>query len=585
MYEKGKLNKISCYWFIMICVLYFLRFLFLDADSRSYLLNQIQPIDEMYYNEIAVNIYNDGILKTILNGTGDVTIPNAKCYLIPNFITGIILNILGENYYALRLFNVIIGFLGMLFIGRIVRIVLKKFQSQELLVLLSMTIYVLDFNILIFTRSAVTIMPCIFAEIVMIYLGVKYTDNTIKQVFWLAFCSLFSFCVVYMGVSFFVMAVGIWCFYLFIKALISKNSAKKVAFSYFLGNLTALIVSEILSYAILREHIWRVILKTFLGFGDTIKGNVGSLNHIQRWIYNSLSFWMSNMFRYNPILLILFIASIVIWFLFYRKESRLRFILLLIGSHWLQTTILVNANESKSTISYGAILIFIFTILGTFTFENKWQEIGVTCRLVIFATSIFTAYFVKLAYRNVAHMFDQTILWNNIFVTTTVAVFLWGMICFGKKGKKYVIGVLTVLFFVNTCWLSVKYVYSNNTYDDKNMCIKIGEIAGDSVTVGGYPLGCALYNDTKPIFGIYNRYTEYGMDINYVDSMYAKLVNNYDELYYIGYVKDIDRLNNELLADTEYYFDEMYFFSRTYYVRIVHDADMGIYIKRLRKRM
>ena len=117
------------------------------------------------------------------------------------------------------------------------------------------------------------------------------------------------------------------------------------------------------------------------------------------------------------------------------------------------------------------------------------------------------------------------------------------------------------------------------------MCVKIGEIAGDSFTIGGYPLGCALYNDTKPVFGTYNRYTEHGMDIDYVDSMYAELVNDYDELYYIGYVKEIDRLNNELLAETKYYFEEVCYFSRTYYTYTEHDADMGIYVKRSRKRM
>ena len=585
MYEQSKLKKIKGYWFIIICTLYFFRFLFLDADSRPYLLSQIQPIDEMYYNEIAVNICNDGIGKTILYGTGDVTIPNAKCYLIPNFITGIIFNILGKNYYALRFLNVIIGFLGMLFIGQIVQIVCNTLKNQELLTLLSMTIYALDFNMLILTRSAVTIVPCIFAEIVMVWVGVKYIDKTIIQIFLLAFCSLFSFCVVYMGVAFFVFAVGIWSFLLFIKAIISKNNAKKVVLSYLLGNLTAIVVSEFLSFIILREHIWNVVLKTFLGFGDTIKANVGLLDHIRNWLFNSVSFWTSNMFRYNPILLILFAGSIVIWLLYYRKKSSMLFVLLVIGSHWLQTTILVNANESKSSISYGAVLIFSLSILGTFISEKKWEETGFICRMAIFATGILAAGFVMLGYRNVAHMFDQTILWNNIFGTATAAVLCWGCFVFGKKGKKYAVGALPVLFLANTCWLSAKFVYLNNTYDDKNMCVKIGEIAGDSFTIGGYPLGCALYNDTKPVFGTYNRYTEHGMDIDYVDSMYAELVNDYDELYYIGYVKEIDRINNELLAETKYYFEEVCYFSRTYYTYTEHDADMGIYVKRSRKRM
>lgn len=135
-------------------------------------------------------------------------------------------------------------------------------------------------------------------------------------------------------------------------------------------------------------------------------------------------------------------------------------------------------------------------------------------------------------------------------------------------------------FLINTSLLSAKYVYLGNTYDDRDMCIKVGNVAGSAATIGGFPLGCVLYNDTEPVFSTYDRYTEHGMDIGYVDGMYARLVNEYEELYYIGYAREISRLNDVLLAGTGYYFEEVCYFPRTYYAYNEHDADMGIYVKR-----
>lgn len=569
-------------WFIVICMVYFVRVMFLDADSQPYLLNQIQPIDEMYYNEIAVNICNNGIGNTILHGTGSVTIPNAKCYLLPNIFTGIFLSIFGKNYYGLRCLNIILGFFGMMFIGRIINIICGKFEKKETLAFCGMSIYALDFNILMLTRSAVTIMPCIFAEIVLIWLAVKYADREKKQIFFLAFWSLLSFCMIYMGVSFFVLAVGLWTLILFLRSVVAKSDVRGIIVSYLSGNVAAVLVSEIFSLIFLREHIWSVVLGTFLGFGDTIKAKVGFLDHLQKWAYNATSFWMSNMFRYNPILLIVFVCAVVICLMYYRKEAAAVFLLLLTGSHWLQTTVLVNANESKSTISYGAVLIFSIYILWMFVYEHKWEKMSRTRYLLIFISSAAAAYCVRLSYRYVAHIFDLRTLRYNIWGIAAAAVVLCGAACFYKKGRKYIFYAAFVLFCINTGWLSLKYVYGNQTFDDKNMCVEVGKIAGDSYTIGGFPLGCALYNETKPVFGTYNRYTDHGMDFDYVDGMYRQLADEYEELYYIGYVKEIDRLNDVLLADTEYYFDEVRRFPRTYYAYTEHDVDMGIYVKRKR---
>ena len=66
-----------------IFVLYFLRLIHIDADVISYALNQINPIDEMYYNEVAINIYNQGFIDSLRYGVGEVTIPNAKHIYYP----------------------------------------------------------------------------------------------------------------------------------------------------------------------------------------------------------------------------------------------------------------------------------------------------------------------------------------------------------------------------------------------------------------------------------------------------------------------------------------------------------------------
>lgn len=572
-------GQVRACWFTGICLFYCLRFLYLDADSRPYLLNQIQPIDEMYYNEIAVNIYNMGIKDFITYGVGDPTIPNAKCYLFSNVVTGVSLSILGKNYYALRVQSVVLGFLGMLLVGVAVRTACRKFEKRGVLALLAMSIYVLDFNILAYTRSAITIGPCILAEIVMVWLAVRYADEEARQIFWLSFCSLLSFCTVYMGVSFFVLAVGIWTAFAAIKALGDKRKVKRILLAYLSGNLSAFAMSEALSFAFLREHTWDVVLGTFTGFGYTIREKVGLLSSLGTWLSNASSFWMSNMFRYNPILLMLFASSVIIWILYYRGRREAQFLLLLIGSHWLQMTVLVNANESKSTISYGAVLIFMMFILGTFVLEGRWKSMGFWPGLAIAMSGLLSVCLSWLSYRYVSHAFSPVVLRWGIFLLTAIAFAIWGTACLARR-KAYVFGILFMAFLINTSLLSAKYVYLGNTYDDRDMCIKVGNVAGSAATIGGFPLGCVLYNDTEPVFSTYDRYTEHGMDIGYVDGMYARLVNEYEELYYIGYAREISRLNDVLLAGTGYYFEEVCYFPRTYYAYNEHDADMGIYVKR-----
>lgn len=336
-------------------IIYFLRLLFLDADAHSYILNEIQPVDEVYYNEIALKIADIGLFNVLGKGVGFVTLPNAKCYLVSNIITGISLSVFGKTYFALRLPNVILGLIGLLFMAKILDICKVERKIKYICVIF----FVVDFNLLTLTRSAVTIIPCMVTALLYVYVYLHNKSNYYLKFFWGgAFISIFSFCSVYMGVSFFILGNFMLAFILLYQNREYKDKMKQIILGYVSGNLAGLVLSETLAIVFLREHVINVVLSTFSGFGEKISESLAISTRVIHWAKIGTQFWTAYMFRYNYMLLLLFVISIFCW---WKKEKAEEFFLFttFLMAHWIQTIVLENATASKATISYGIIIIFV----------------------------------------------------------------------------------------------------------------------------------------------------------------------------------------------------------------------------------
>lgn len=567
--ENVKNNRKYYIFLFGIVLFYCLRFIFLDADAHSYLLNEIQPIDEVYYNEIGFKIADTGIGNIIGKGAGDVTIPNAKCYLISNVLTGISMTFLGKTYFALRLPNVLLGLIGLvLFIKT-----LDLLGINQKLKICSVIFYVVDFNLLTMTRSAITVVPCMVSAILYLYMYIRHRANCFKKVFWSSFISIFSFCSVYMGVSFFVLGNFLMTLYLIIQNRREKKNLKRILVGFVAGNIAGFFLSEILALTFLNEHIIKVVLGTFSGFSAKISESLNISTQLLHWCKTGSQFWTSFMFRYNFVFLLLFVVSVLCW---WRKKKSEEFFLLFtfLFAHWLQTIVLENATASKATISYGVVLLFIVYTMNSFDVLKLSNvriavatlfSIGVWGLGIIFYRSFFSKRWMFF-----------------MIIYNLVCVFI-GILLRKNKKRKVGLGVLLSIVLVNML-MATKVVFSSPTYDDKTICMELNDLVGDNRMIGGFPLPFSLYNNVEVGIGAYNRYTSHGMDFEYVNSLYKEEVESNEKLFFIGYASGnnagaatMDEINTSLLKDTDYYFKPIRYFERHYYSRNQNDGDIILY--------
>lgn len=566
-----------------IFVLYFLRLIHIDADVISYALNQINPIDEMYYNEVAINIYNQGFIDSLRYGVGEVTIPNAKTYLLPNILTGLCLRVFGKTYLGLRFSSVVWGLVGLIFLYIILNLVLKHNSASKMYILFGVLLYLFDFNVLMLTRSAITIIPCMVAELIILYFYLRFRDDCYKKSFVLAFGSLTAFCIVYMGVPFFILAAFlITCRNLIVNK--DKQERIKSFWGYIAGNVCAFIVTEIMALIFVREHIWKVVLATFSGFSYKIAESVDILSRLAVWKNTALEFWTSNMFRYSPIMLCMFALSLVLFFL--KKREEFDYVaLLFVLSHWAQTIVLENATASKATISYGMILVYCIYSLSKIELLNWGQRAkwilcgGLVCILILVAR------IVAFSYKESASIFSNNEINTFIVATYVIGVVIIGAFVFWKKRSFFLSLSMAIAVLINMIF-SFKYVYGHCTYSDKEACMQLAAIVGEDQIIGGFPLGFSLYNECEIGIGAYERYTEHGMDVEYVNKLYKSCIEGSEDLYFIGHISGfnggcvtIDEINQDILKDSPYYFKEIYLFERNYYAYTPGDNYYILYKK------
>ena len=148
---------------ILISLIFLVRLLYLDADAKSYRLVTGIPVDEIYYNELAINIYNSGFTGLISGLCDNVTLANAKNFLVPNVVTGASFKIFGLNLYGLRIPYVIMGLISLLLLFYCTK---YCFEDNKLLTYGIPIIFLFDFSVLLVSRYALTVIPCMLAAII-----------------------------------------------------------------------------------------------------------------------------------------------------------------------------------------------------------------------------------------------------------------------------------------------------------------------------------------------------------------------------------------------------------------------------------
>lgn len=543
---------------VALTMIYFIRILFLDADVNAFEIAQVQPIDELYYNEIAIKIYKYG-WSALMNGLcASPSVANARTFFLPNILTAFSLKIFGNNFWGLKLPYVLMGYLSGLFLYILLKKIIPNKKNIHLAVMLS---YVFDFNVFLLSREAVTVMPCMLACLIAA-LGIFMISNTCAKWFFLGSWSVISFCLIYMGLPFIFVAAVVLLTASFLWEH-RKNANKKII-AYLAGLASGIAISELVSDIVFKQHLIDTIRDTLVAHGDKV-GGISVFSSLKIFTSHFCSYWLSNVFMHNYLLLLLsMIAMVILLAAFILRKDRIAFVLLVfIGMHWAQTIFLDNMTASKATITYPIILLGI-----SYVFSNYWQEFslqkGIKRKAVLVIMAILSVGAIMLdviinrniVNKNVTAFFS--ILLEIVFLAALAAV--WTCVLFQRRKELTIVWISTLCVM---CAMSFYYTLYRPAYTDVALMTDLGQKTSNGMVINGK--GFNLYNLCESPADGYDHYKGVGYDYETTDQSMVAACFRYEELYYIETVggEGVMKLN-KLLENTPYRFVEIKRYSRKY---------------------
>lgn len=554
--------------FFLVCsFLFMFRLLHLDSSVPFFELAQIQPIDEMYYNELAVKIYDNGLLSIFSGILSDVTVANAKTYLLPNLLAGLSMLIFGKNYWGLRIPYVGMSYACLCLLWKLAK---KCFSDSPMAKFVVPLLYLFDFNVLMLSRSGVTVVPCMLACTIFLYVYIMQEGRDGVYIF-MGCWSVISLDMIYMGMPFlFVSSAGILILELWRER--RDFPARRIVL-FGVGIVLGVLFCEFVDFLVLREHIWQVLSDTFYAHNEKIERFNGLSFYLRALVGHLLDYWTSNVFKHNAFLTVVSIYGLLssLYLILRKKDMRISACISVLGGHYLQTCFLRNMTESKATISVAAI--FLLTGFVIKEIAQNTREVPKRLDLAMMFAVACTAIYVYRPLRDKVFYISEGIYFQSWFL-----MMLFGMYVIILRKRRPLL-LLLCAYFASMMALSAKYVYVNPDYKDREICKDIGNVAGDSVTIGGCPLGFSLYNHTLPMVSTYDHYKGPGYDDNYVNKRIVEVTHDYDEVYWIGYAKEnFAEAYSDM--DDDYRFELVKIYRRNYYSRQeLGNSDVALYKK------
>lgn len=479
---------------ILFISVYLIRLLFLDSDVRCFNLAQIQPLDELYYNEIGIRIYNEGWNVLFTGKLDNVSIANSKIFLILNLFSALSFSIFGNNLIGLRFMYVLMGLITGLLLLKCSN---RLFVDNPVIIIFIAVAFLFDFNLLMLSRSAVTVVPCMMVTLIYLYIMLFYKSGKMKYALLGGF-PIACFFLVYGNMPFMIVLSFV---YLLCCVTDKKKDWSKVG-AFCIGILLSLLLCEIVDYAIFRRHFWNIFLDTiYAHHGKITQGNDMSIFALCR---HAIHYFMSNMFRYNMLFTLLFICTIASSILqCFRNRDRISLIMLLfISFHWMQTIFLDNMTPAKATITYPIILLFIAYHLKNF--EKEKMLLMSKSKYFYWIVSVFClamTVFVNEKYSKALFPVDRVI----IYVIAMITIALLYLRLYHNYKSIFYLVFLNVLMM---SFLQMRYIYLNKSYGDVEMMKNIGALLGKKPVINGK--GLCLYNTIHSVVDDYDQCKGFG---------------------------------------------------------------------------
>lgn len=550
--------------FVCLALLFMLsRLVFLDCDSPPAVISSYIPIDEFYYTMPGFNLYQFG--ETIHSIVPDIMGDLQPTNILENIVTAITLSIFGNNYYGLRMssaFSALLVFiLTFLVLWALIidngapknniQIQSKSFDVNAFIIIYACMAYLLfDFSFLIAGRVAEPTIFRMLAMVILIYITTMpfaqgpLTNKWYSVFFGFIGMAAVAFVYIYNLFIFGALAVSV---FFWAQKRGFRNTLQQIAF-FTVGSMLCIVVYQLVAVMTYHSSLYEVYMH-MVPFSGRMTGDLVGIDMLFALISNFMIIFLTNIFRYNPVLLFLFLLSLPVFLwrvLSYRNNTEIFLLNLLIflGAQ----SVVINDYPMRKLIILLPLVIIIIGVAGKYIIEYL-HHLGSKPRgtvhfrsYVVFVLAISVVVAVVYMMPSISDVASLTsgLGLVNLLVLLFVGLVTLGILCHSLHIPRYLIMMLIVVTFASNIYMDCVYVFMNRTYYFQDAMKAMGSRTNGQVIVGGCGYGFRLYNTSKPVLDAY--IYKYGVSQEQKDKYdddFEDLISEGIGAYSIAYLVDI----------------------------------------------
>lgn len=525
-FDKYKYDKkIMWVMIIILCCLYFLRAFNLEQDLPPWEIGHYQPADEGAYCFLAINYEKFGTISpTYENGVVAENFVEKSFFLRNNFLGNIVsilgFELLGNNYWGMRVPYLIIGALNLFILALILLEIRKLYLEQparpawEILAVFMMLCC--DFMMFLLTRTVETSAIRMLFVLLVYYVYLLFHRKRQVGFFIMGGLVTASVFLVYVTNVFLYLACGILLLFIWKKEGIKNFLKNSVCFVC--GCLVIFAICEVYYVSIWNTEALLNALKSVREFssqsGYEIAG--GGIGFIKSIFQNGISFFSSNIFLYNLPIAAGFVLTLpfVVYKIIKEYDDKAMFLIFIILSFLIQTLAVNDYISRKFILIYPLVVAYYLLIyykkgeyknLISKVFETKKGKIIGSIYSLSVALYVICIVWYRLFHTINSGSTDYTprfklfiCVCGLIPALAVVASFTYRFLTKKVDFSKDIMFAFVSIVFLNIVLL-LKFVILNPTYSERDAMKELAQIVDGKYVVGSYQVGYGLYNNMLPV--------------------------------------------------------------------------------------
>lgn len=509
----------------IILLFLFIRIYNLDCDLPNFGILQYQPIDEGLYSKITLNLYNNNTISDH-HQLHLVTGPHLLNNIIGQLLQLPLMYLFGDNYYGFRMVSVIFAILLLYYTNKCIDMININVMKKRCIwsnIIISL-FFTFEFTLTISNRVVETSLLRALIVVMTIYYFFKLSNNLKIKWFVTGVLTTLSITLVYISNVFLMLSVII----VFIYSMFNETKKERltILFYFILGIFLVFLASELYYCLVWNTTFLKNTIDLMGLFSNRVTAIGEKVSLFSVILLNINDFFTSNLFFFDLPLLLSFIISLFLGFIYISKAhiNEIHFFLFsILISFILQISVTNDYIIRKSIIIMPICYLFIYI-----TFLMVKRDIKMYSRrkndknfylIIFFMIVILTIIIIwnMIELRITKNMFldfkDYEIkLWLGgtfLFIISMLMIFLDFTFVKNHSREKKILIVMWCCSLIINMIFTISYTIVNKNYSEKNNMIALGEKYGDKMISGSYIYGYTLYNDIHPI-GIDNdEYKEY----------------------------------------------------------------------------